>query len=191
MSDVRRRLDNGTLKRTKIVFNIQLQEKQMSESEDEPLQEDVEEEEEEDEEDDENTTEDENYDEVKEWETEGTTLESASDFVDGRFDSSQLQQYVQQYHPEMKSYTYSEMYENMAKPNPTLAFLTRFEITSVLGYRLQLNTGAEPMIETDLTDSYQIAKKELEMAKLPFIIKRPLPDGSFVHVRVSDLACFF
>ena len=92
----------------------------------------------------------------------------------------------------MKSYTYSEMYENMAKPNPTLAFLTRFEITSVLGYRaLQLNTGAEPMIETDLTDSYQIAKKELEMAKLPFIIKRPLPDGSFVHVRVSDLACFF
>jgi DNA-directed RNA polymerase I, II, and III subunit RPABC2 len=164
----------------------------MSESEDEPLGDDIIEEEEDEEEEEDDNSEDENYEEVKEWESETSPVETPSDFLDGRFDVPQLHQYVQQYHPEIKSYSYSDMYENMEKPNPTLSFLTRFEITSVLGYRaLQLNTGAEPLIETDLTDSYQIAKKELEMAKLPFIIRRPLPDGTFVHVKVQDLACFF
>jgi DNA-directed RNA polymerase subunit K/omega len=52
---------------------------------------------------------------------------------------------------------------------------------------MQLNKGAEPLIDTDLTDSYQIAKKELDYGKLPFIIRRPLPDGTFVHVRACDL----
>jgi DNA-directed RNA polymerase I, II, and III subunit RPABC2 len=164
----------------------------MSESEDEQIPEEVEEEEEEDEEedDDEENSEDGEYiDEVKEWEADNSTsTETISDFTDGRFETSQLNQYVQQYHPEIKSYTYEEMYENMTKPNPTVSFLTRFEITSVLGYRaLQLNSGAEPMVETDLTDSYQIAKKELEMSKLPFIIRRPLPDGTFVHLHLKDL----
>jgi DNA-directed RNA polymerase I, II, and III subunit RPABC2 len=165
----------------------------MSDSEDDRLPEDadVEEEEDEDEEEEEDDvmSQDDNFvDEVKEWETDAA-VESVSDYTDGRFDPASLHQYVQQYHPEIKSYTYSDMYENMAKPNPTLSFLTRFEITSVLGLRTQqLNTGAEPFIETDLTDSYQIAKKELELAKLPFIIRRPLPNGSFVHVRVSELA---
>lgn len=165
----------------------------MSESEDEVIPEDEEEEEEEDEEEEEEEEEDEEenfIDETKEWEMEGgPVVEPVSDYTDGRFETSQLNQYVQHYHPEVKSYSYKDMYENMAKPNPTLSFLTRFEITSVLGLRAQqLNTGAEPMIETDLTDSYQIAKKELEMSKLPFIIRRPLPDGSFVHLRVNDLA---
>ena len=165
----------------------------MSESEDERLPEEVDEEEEEedDEDEEENNSQDDNYvDEVKEWETDGNAVvESVSDYTDGRFDPQNLRQYVQQYHPEMKSYTYQEMYENMATPNPTLNFLTRFEITSVLGLRTQqLNTGAEPLIETDLTDSYQIAKKELELSKLPFVIRRPLPNGTFVHVRLEDLA---
>ena len=164
----------------------------MSESEDEVVPDDEEEEEEEEEEeDDEDENEEENFiDETKEWEMEGNpVVESVTDYTDGRFEVAQLNQYVQHYHPEVKSYSYADMYENMAKPNPTLSFLTRFEITSVLGLRAQqLNTGAEPMIETDLTDSYQIAKKELEMSRLPFIIRRPLPDGSFVHLRVNELA---
>ena len=161
----------------------------MSESEDEPLPEEIDEDEDEEEDEEEDNSEDGEYiDEVKEWESENTVADPISDFTDGRFEPAQLNQYVQQYHPETKSYTYEEMYETMAKPNPTVSFLTRFEITSVLGYRaLQLNSGAEPMVETDLTDSYQIAKKELEMSKLPFIIRRPLPNGTFVHLRIADL----
>jgi len=163
----------------------------MSESEDEQLPDDIEEDEEDEEEDEEeeNSEDGEYVDEVKEWENENiTTNELVPDFADGRFDTTQLSQYVQQYHPEVKSYTYDDMYENMSKPNSTVSFLTRFEVTSVLGYRaLQLNSGAEPMIETDLLDSYQIAKKELEMSKLPFIIRRPLPDGTFIHLRVNEL----
>jgi DNA-directed RNA polymerase I, II, and III subunit RPABC2 len=165
----------------------------MSESEDEQVPEEVDEEEEDENDEiyEENETDDEEYtDELKEWEAEGNNpVEAVPDFTDGRFDSTQLQQYVQQYHPEIKSYTYSDMYENMAKPNTTLSFMTRFEVSSILGYRaLQLNSGAEPLIETDLTDSYQIAKKELEASKLPFVIRRPLPDGTFVHLKVRDLA---
>jgi DNA-directed RNA polymerase I, II, and III subunit RPABC2 len=163
----------------------------MSESGDE-LVDDLEDEESEDQEESEEESEDEKFvEEVSAWEDEETVLEHPTDFSDGKFETTHMQHYLNKHHPEMKAYTYEEMQENMAQENPTLQFLTRYEVTSLLGYRtLQLNHGAEPIIETDLTDSYQIAKKELEMGKLPFIVRRPLPNGSFVHVRCSELEYF-
>jgi len=144
------------------------------------------------EESDDESSEDEKFvDEVSAWEDEEAVVEHPTDFSDGKFDTANMLQYMQKHHPEINSYTYEEMHESMSKENPTLQFLTRFEVTSLLGYRtLQLNDGAEPLIETDLCDSYQIAKKELELGKLPFFIRRPLPNGSFVHVRCSELEYF-
>jgi len=161
----------------------------MSESEDElPPEEDNSEEENdsEDFDDDESSEEEQFVDEIETWEGEEEPFQY-SQASDGKFDKVQIDDYVKAHHPEVKAYTYEDMYKTMAT-NETIGFFTRFEVAGILGFRaLQLNKGAEPFIETDLTDSYQIAKRELETGNLPFIIRRPLPNGTFVHVRAQDL----
>ena len=72
----------------------------------------------------------------------------------------------------------------------TLPFLTKYEKARILGERAkQIECGAVPFIKTDekIIDSYAIAMKELEMKKIPFIIKRPLPNGGCEFWKLSDL----
>jgi hypothetical protein len=38
-----------------------------------------------------------------------------------------------------------------------------------------------------VTDVKEIARLELEQKRLPFIIKRPLPNGTFEYWRLMDL----
>lgn len=69
-------------------------------------------------------------------------------------------------------------------------FLTQFEKTKVLSFRAsQLNQGSLPYIEVpdDVTDVYTIAKMELKSKRLPFILKRPLPDGDYEFWRLNEL----
>jgi DNA-directed RNA polymerase subunit K/omega len=42
-------------------------------------------------------------------------------------------------------------------------------------------------VEPTLIDGYLIALKELEQKRIPFIIQRPLPNGTSEYWRVSDL----
>lgn len=67
--------------------------------------------------------------------------------------------------------------------------LTKYERTRIIGARaLQLSNGAQPMVKVDgLTDELEIANKELTEYKMPFIIRRKLPDGSYIDVKVSDM----
>jgi len=53
----------------------------------------------------------------------------------------------------------------------------------------QLNAGAKPMVEVDINviDGYLIALKEFEEKKIPFIIKRPLPNGGIEYWKFKDL----
>lgn len=72
----------------------------------------------------------------------------------------------------------------------SVPFLTQFEKTKVLGFRTnQLSQGARPYIAVPahVTDLREIAKMELDARRLPFILKRPMPDGSFEKWRLSDL----
>lgn len=72
----------------------------------------------------------------------------------------------------------------------TYPFLTQYERTAVIALRAsQLAHGAAPFIDVPeyLSDSYEIAKAELEAKRLPFILKRPLPDGTFEYWRLADL----
>ena len=72
----------------------------------------------------------------------------------------------------------------------SVPFLTQFEKTKVLGFRTnQLSQGARAFISVPahVTDLREIAKMELEARRLPFIIKRPMPDGTFEKWRLSDL----
>lgn len=72
----------------------------------------------------------------------------------------------------------------------TYPFLTNYEKTKMIGLRAnQLSKGSLPYIAvpSHITDVRDIARMELEQKRLPFIIKRPLPNGSFEYWRLSDL----
>jgi DNA-directed RNA polymerase subunit K/omega len=69
-------------------------------------------------------------------------------------------------------------------------FLTVYERTKILGARANMIAeGARPFVDVPahITAPLDIAKLELEQRRLPFIIKRPMPDGSFEYWRLSDL----
>jgi len=69
-------------------------------------------------------------------------------------------------------------------------FLTVYERTKILGARTnQLAEGAMPFVSIPeyMTQPLEIAKLELEQRRLPYIIKRPMPDGTFEYWRLSDL----
>ncbi len=69
-------------------------------------------------------------------------------------------------------------------------FLTQYEKTKILGMRAnQLSQGARPYIKVPeyVTSVSEIAKLELEQRRLPFIVKRPMPNGSYEYWRLSDL----
>lgn len=69
-------------------------------------------------------------------------------------------------------------------------FLTQYEKTSILGFRTNaLAQGALPYVTVPdhIRDVKDIARMELEQRRLPFIMKRPMPDGSFEYWRLCDL----
>jgi DNA-directed RNA polymerase I, II, and III subunit RPABC2 len=108
---------------------------------------------------------------------------------------------IEDFHPELKTLNYEEVdalatvirdkQNHIIDPlHKTLPILTRYEKARVLGERArQINAGASPMIDVEptLVDGYLIALKELEQKRIPFIIQRPLPNGTSEYWRVSDL----
>lgn len=76
------------------------------------------------------------------------------------------------------------------KNHKGVPYLTLFEKTKVIGFRAnQLAQGARPLVEVPdhVTDVLDIARLELDQRRLPFILKRPFPDGSYEYVRLADL----
>ena len=72
----------------------------------------------------------------------------------------------------------------------TYPFLTSYEKAAVIGLRAnQLSQGIRPFVTVpkQVTDVRQIARLELEQKKIPFIIKRPLPNGTYEYWRLADL----
>jgi DNA-directed RNA polymerase I, II, and III subunit RPABC2 len=72
----------------------------------------------------------------------------------------------------------------------TYPFLTNFERTKIIGLRAnQISKGSVPfiVIPPHITDVRDIARLELEQKRLPYIIKRPLPNGTFEYWRLVDL----
>jgi DNA-directed RNA polymerase I, II, and III subunit RPABC2 len=68
--------------------------------------------------------------------------------------------------------------------------ITQYEFTKAISFRAsQLCNGAKPyiLVPEGVTDAYQIAKLELQAKRLPFIFKRPLPNGQYEYWRLADL----
>jgi DNA-directed RNA polymerase subunit K/omega len=118
-----------------------------------------------------------------------------------KFDESLKQNIISEYHPEMQQLSYSEvevltaikrneMGEIYDPLHRTIPFLTKFEKSRVLGERAkQINDGATPFItlKPNVIDGYLIALEELEQKAIPFIIKRPLPNGGCEYWKLKDL----
>ena len=118
-----------------------------------------------------------------------------------KFDESLHTQVIADYHPEMKSHNYDEI-TNMTKVtrnesgaiidplHKSVPFITRYEKAKLIGERAaQLGAGAKPLVEVDenIIDDYVIASKEFNEKKIPFIIKRPMPNGGCEYWRMEDL----
>ena len=118
-----------------------------------------------------------------------------------KFDSEMRQDYLLGQHPESVYNNYDEIY-NLAKVHrnkdniiddmlhKTIPILTKYEMTCIIGQRAkQLDSGAKSFVKVpvNVIDGYFIAMLELEQKKIPFIIKRPLPNGGVEYWNVSDL----
>ena len=81
--------------------------------------------------------------------------------------------------------------EGLDPKHKSVMYLTSFEKTKILGFRAnQLAQGSRPFIHPlpeYMTDVLEIAALELEQKRLPYILKRPMPNGTFEYVRLSDL----
>ncbi|KAG6911612.1 DNA-directed RNA polymerases I II and III subunit RPABC2 [Tephrocybe rancida] len=75
------------------------------------------------------------------------------------------------------------------KVRVTTPYLTKYERARILGTRaLQISMNAPVLVPLDgETDALQIAIKELSQRKIPLVIRRYLPDGSFEDWSVSEL----
>jgi DNA-directed RNA polymerase I, II, and III subunit RPABC2 len=108
---------------------------------------------------------------------------------------------ISEYHPELMVHNMDEVEAACVivrdsngvivdRMHKTLPFVTRYEKARVLGERAkQINAGAKPFIEISdsLIDGYLIALKEFEQKKIPFIVRRPLPNGGSEYWKLRDL----
>ena len=118
-----------------------------------------------------------------------------------KFDSEITKNYVNEFHPECMIHNYDEI-AKLTKVvrdsdniiidplHKTIPFLTKYERARVLGQRAkQIETGARPLVKLpeNIIDSYVIAELELQQKMIPFIIRRPIPNGGCEYWNIKDL----
>jgi DNA-directed RNA polymerase subunit K/omega len=118
-----------------------------------------------------------------------------------KFDKEINDNYIVNNHPECALQNYDEILA-MTKVvrdknniiiddlHRTIPHLTKYERARILGQRAkQIETGATPFIKVpeNVIDGYLIAQMELEQGRIPFIIRRPLPNGGSEYWKISDL----
>jgi DNA-directed RNA polymerase I, II, and III subunit RPABC2 len=118
------------------------------------------------------------------------SLEDEDDFIVG--------EEVEDVEEEMEDDDYSNM-EELTEPSilPTSSnkikitskFLTKYEKCRILGTRaLQISLGSPPTVDIgDETDSYEIALMELQQKKIPIIVRRYLPNGTYEDWNITEL----
>lgn len=118
-----------------------------------------------------------------------------------KFDREVNENYIVNNHPECALQNYDEILamtkvvrdsnyiiiDDLHRTNP---FLTKYEKARILGQRAkQIETGATPFVKVpeNIIDSYLIAEMELQQGRIPFIIRRPMPNGGSEYWKISDL----
>ena len=119
-----------------------------------------------------------------------------------KFDQETKQEYLLSQHPEAQVPSFEEVRAlcrivRDAEGRPadplhrTQPMLTKYEQARVLGVRAtQLASGAAPYVQLTKPAISELIVAEMELAagKLPFIIRRPLPNGGSEYWKLRDLA---
>ena len=118
-----------------------------------------------------------------------------------KLDNLNKQNIIQEHHPELLQHNHYEI-EALTRIirneqgiiidplHKTLPFITKYEKARILGERAkQINMGAKPLIKIgpEIIDGYLIACKEFTEKKIPFIVKRPMPNGGCEYWKFRDL----
>lgn len=118
-----------------------------------------------------------------------------------KFDKEINDNYLLNFHPECTLHNYDEVLA-MTKVirdkngiivddlHKTLPYLTKYERARVLGQRAkQINSGTTAFVKVpeNIIDGYLIAELELKEKRIPFIIRRPLPNGGSEYWSIKDL----
>ena len=97
-------------------------------------------------------------------------------------------------HPEVTPIFRSDVTEALKKPRVTREFYTKYEYTALLATRAQqLADGAKPLVTLDgLKTSdplfvWNVAKREIEQRKLPFLVRRQLPNGESEYWSTQEM----
>lgn len=118
-----------------------------------------------------------------------------------KFDKEVNKNYIMDFHPECILHNYEEIdaMTNVVRDknnviidplHKTIPFLTKYEKARILGQRAkQINSGATPFVKVpeNVIDGYLIAELELAEKRIPFIIRRPLPNGGSEYWNIKDL----
>jgi DNA-directed RNA polymerase I, II, and III subunit RPABC2 len=127
--------------------------------------------------------------------------ESDDDPIDGKLVAEEKLNYIINNHTQEMIEDYGEIavLANVTRnkngdiidtKHTTTPIMTKYEKTRILGLRIsQLNNGARRLYtpENSVIDNNIIAEEELQEKILPFIISRPLPNGTKEHWRIQDL----
>ena len=88
-------------------------------------------------------------------------------------------------HPEVRPVFRNEISANIQQPRVTRPYFTKYELTALVSARAQqLAEGAKPLVSMDglrASDPmfvWDVARREVEQRKLPFIIRRQLPNNT-------------
>ena len=127
---------------------------------------------------------------------------SHSDYLGDYYNQfDDTKEYIKTYHPEELHLSFEEIYNlSLVTRNAkgyiiddghkTFPVLSKYEKAKIIGIRVnQLNYGAIPFVTVQNLnlDKVLIVEEELRQKKLPFIIKRPIPNGKFEYWNIKDL----
>lgn len=118
-----------------------------------------------------------------------------------KFDQSINDNYILNFHPESVLQNYNEILSmtNVVRNSDgiiiddlhkTIPYLTKYEKARILGQRAkQINSGHHTFVKVpeNVIDGYIIAEMELKLKRIPFIIRRPLPNGGSEYWKIQDL----
>ena len=146
--------------------------------------------------------------ETKEEEVESEEEEEEEDDDDSDVDDLQKLEWgyeerntLLNYHPEVNQISEEQLQTlstivkdkngNIIDPfHKTIPIMTKYEKAKIIGIRAQqINSGSDPFIQVDnnMIDGLTIANEELLQRKIPFIIRRPLPNGTSEYWNINDL----
>ena len=96
-------------------------------------------------------------------------------------------------HPEAKPVYRKDVETALATPRKTHPYFTKYEYTNLLAIRAQqISDGSRPFVATtgiknDQWFAFNVAKREIEERKLPFLSARRMPNGTTEYWSAQEM----